>query len=646
MVVVPLHALENKIYAFGPKTGPLLVLTGPAGTNSFMENRLQNLCEYFSAHIPKIRITIILTENDYAELPRSIETNYPEGTNKLLSLISEEESVAVILLLPGKDDSILVRNGVRGKTSPAWLLKTVSVALSDSTIPWSLEEYRMPIYRMGWIDENDLLADYLHAGIPAIILESGSNLTPVLSQIAESMTSGIPETHDNHYLVYKLKDSLAITGENILVLIMIIASAVILMVLIIFSFLFGKKSDQHFRDLFHVWWLPFLYLLVNVLSLYGGQLIVSFLFHFRFGNDKSWTLIPAIAFFAKVTVAWFFITLVASLNRLIRFPDDSFIYGFIANIVCMINIFVFSSLDFSLSILFLSVYVISFIVYHVSRPIAQVPGILAMAIPFIPYVLALIAGADASIAPLYTGSGFWNFRMALFVMPFQLMLTRLSHSVKLDAQKNKIFIPVNLFIVLFFTLVMLGFILFYPAWSEKKPLETHIIQTIDSNGNHLETIIPVNLPNFVVDTDSAIASDPSLGISSESIIEIKTGSQLLLERQLVSVSIHTAIPVRKMEVDVQSEAGIAVYDASILFTLKNSGRNAVFISETKPDNPWTFSFSSNIESPLKITVRAWTRDNPWGVVIRKKDIKTDYLLEVVRTIEMPIPANVHKKARQ
>ena len=644
LVVAPLHCSENKIWSFGPKTGPLLVVTGPAGTDSFMDNRIQTLCDYFSAHTPLIRISIILTENDYAELPRSIEKDYPEGTNKVISLISEEESVAVILLLPGKDDTILIRNGIRGKTSPAWLLKNVSNALSVSGKSWNLEDYVMPLYRIGWKGENDLLACYLHAEIPAIILESETDLTPVLSQIAQSLSTGIPDTNDNHYLAYKLKDSLVIIGENILVLIMIIASAIILMFLIIFSFMFGKKSEQHFRDLFHVWWLPFLYLIVNVLALYGGQLLSFSLFYFRFGNNESWSLIPGIAFAAKLSIAWFFITIVFSLNHLIRFPDDSFIYGYIASVVCMLNIFVFSSLDFSLSILFLTVYVISFFAYHTSHPVAQVIGIVALGLPFLPYVQALVSGGSMSIAPLYTGSDFWNFRIALFFMPFQLMFTRLFHTLKLYTHRTKIFVPANLFIVFFFTLIMLVAALFSPAWSEKRPLETHIIQTVDADGNHLETTTPVKLSNLVVESDASVASNPTLTVSPEAIIKITASSQLLLERQLVSVSIQPAIPVRKLEVDVKCDSGIAVYDASILFALKNSGQDAVFVSDVNPANPWIISFSSSIESPLQITVRAWTRDNPWGLIVRNQDMKTDYLLEVIRKIEIPIPANAHKKA--
>ena len=574
-------------------------------------------------------------------MPRSIEKDYPEGTNKVLSLISEEESVAVILLLPGKDDTILIRNGIRGKTSPAWLLKTVSNILSVSGKPWNLEDYMMPLYRIGWKNENDLLASYLHAEIPAIILESGTDLTPLLSQIAQSLSSKIPETNDNHYLSYKLKDSLVIIGENILVLIMIIASAVILMFLIIFSFMFGKKSDQRFRDFFHVWWLPFLYLIVNVLALYGGQFLAFILFHFRFGNNEAWGLIPGIALTVKLAIAWFFVTIVFSLNQLIRFPDDSFIYGYIASVVCMLNIFIFSSLDFSLSIFFLAVYIISFFAYHTSHPVAQVVGIIALALPFIPYVRALVSDGSMSIAPLYAGTDFWNIRIALFFMPFQLMFTRLFHTLKLYAHKTKIFVPANLFFVFFFMLVMIGFALFVPAWSEKRPLETHIIQIVDSKGNHLETTTPVKLSNLVVESDASFASNPSLAVTPEAIIKMTTGSQLLLERQLVSVSIQTAIPVRKLEIEVQCASGIAVYDASILFSLKNSGQEAVFVSAVNPANPWTINFSSSIESPLLITVRAWTRENPWGIIVRNKDMKTDYLLEVIRQVEIPVPQNAH-----
>jgi len=631
------HPAENRSRFFGPSSGPLLVFTAPVEDNSTAVIQLEDLADRLEKNPPAIRIGVIITENDRTDLPPDIRGNYPEGTNRVIDLLEAEESGAVILVKNGLMDSALIKNGAKGRTTPRWLVETVTKSLEDERIPVNLAEFRLPLYRIGWISEDPLLGAYLRAGIPAVMIETGTALDGVFSRLADAFGSGIPSGGDRHYLVWKIGERFVYAGEGTLVIAVLLASASILFFLFIFSFLFGKKSDQRLKDLVHVWWLPFLYLGVNILCLYAGGAFISFLFRFRFGNTESWTLAPRLALAGKLVISWFFITVVISFNQLIRFPEDNFIYGYIASVICLVNLFIFSSLDFSLSLLFLSVYFISFAVYHVRRPLAQIAGILLLFLPFLPYIRALAEGGPAAILPLYTGAGAWNVLMALFAMPFQLLVSRFFHTVGVFGRKTKFYLPINLVLIFIAGILFTALLLFFPAWSVRNPLTVSLRQTVEETGSRLDIRTPVELSNIAVTNDEKLAASPGLPADPAMILRLRTSSRKFLERRLVSVSIDPSLDAAKIRVTVTSANGLSVYDASLPYELRKAGQESVFDSGEDPDIPYVFTFSSDLDSDLTVTARMWTRGNPWGVTVANKDLAADYLLEVVQSAEVDAP---------
>ena len=345
-------------------------------------------------------------------------------------------------------------------------------------------------------------------------------------------------------------------------------------------------------------------------------------------------LIPKLALFGKLVFSSFFITLIISLNQLIHFPEDNYIYGYIASIVCMINIFVFSSLDFSLCILFLAVYCISFAINHVRHPLSQIAGILLIFVPFVPYLLALLSGGTETLGPLYAGTNFWNIRMSLFAMPFQLMVSRLMLTLGIFGRKHQFYLPVNLVLVFIAGVAFSGVLLFIPAWSDKEPLEVSIRQTIDSWGGRLEVKAPVELQNLRIESNRSTDALTETAAESADFLRIRSSSRVFLERQLVEISIEPSIPVQKIEVRIKSENGLSVYSASLPFVLLGAGAESLFTPGENPEFPFAIHFSSDLSSKLTAVVRVWTRTNPFGLIIRNKDLTTDYLLEIARTVEI------------
>jgi hypothetical protein len=627
---------ENTVYTFGPASGTRLVFTTPQQANDSAIHQLNALVEQLKLMPPAVPVSVIITRNDFSSLPADLRTGYPQGTNRIISLLQDEGSGSVILLEPGPAKTAILENGAGGKTTPKGLFETVYFSLDHARVPVALPNDRMSLFRLGWIPGDPLLGAYLRAGIPAVLIRTDRDITTSLLDCINSERMKTADSADIHYLVWESGTRLFVAGEKILVLGMIIALGSTLLFLFVFSFLLGKKADQHFRDLLHVWWIPFLYLVVNTLFLYAGQAIIAFLFNFRFGTSEAWTLLPALAFVAKLVVAWFFITLVVSLNQLVRLPEDGFIYGYIASIVCLLNIFVFSSLDFSLSLLFLAVYGISFLVYHVRHPVSQIIGILLLVAPFIPYFQALFAGGAESLAPLYRGTGVWNFRIAVFAMPFQLLVSRFFHSIGIFGRKEKIYLPVHLFVVFLFSVACIGYLLFVSAWSVNRPLTIPVRQSLDNNGSHISMNAPVPLRNLLI--KQADLSGGGAKNLPQKYVRISSADRTFLARRLVAIQINPVMPVQKIEVLVSAENGLAVNDASVPFELRNGGLEGKFDSEENPVTPWTISFSSDKSVKLKATVRVWTRANPYGLTIQNEGIKTDFLLEIVSVLSLSAPA--------
>jgi hypothetical protein len=627
-VAVPAFAGENRVLTAGPSSGPHLVITTPEESGKELIGRLERLADSFRADPPPITISVIITSGDYSALPPDIASGPPEGTSKVISLISEEESPVVLLLLPGNGLETRIVPGARGTTAPRWYLEAVTESLSKKEIPWALAENRMAVYRIGWITENPLLAQYLRARIPAVALESNADLSGAVKALAESLSSGLPVNQDRHYLVFPAEKRLSFVSERALVAIVMAASAGILMFLFIFSFLFGQKSEQHLRDLVRVWWLPFIYLLVTTASLYAGSALVSFFFKFRFGDGESWTLLPHLALVGKFLLSWFIIALVMSLNQLVRFPESGFIYGYIASVACIVNLFAFSSLDFSLTLLFLTVYCVSFAVYHLDHPLFQVLGILCMIAPFSPYIVLLVNGDSSILAPLFANGGFWNLRMALFVMPLQLMFSRLYHSLGAFGRRREFYLPFSPVVAFFFALVVTGFILFLPAWSKEKPLRVELRQTLDARGFTERILSKARLGNLTVIEEPRLAEFPDLGSTPESFVTVSSSSRKFIERRISELTVTPAIPAQKIEVTVSDPDNVAVYDSSTSFEPLDAGRSCRFTSGENPAVPFVIRFSSARDASLTARVRVWTRANPRGLTVLNPDIRASYLLEI------------------
>jgi len=627
-----LFPVENSYHWLGAQAGRPVVLTTSSHSPESIRGAVATATEIIAQQNPLRPVLVAQTVRDTSVLPAEFRRDHPVGTRALIQLLREGEPSAVILVEAGEGPGIRIVNGTRGYTSPRWLLQSVVSSLAATDYEWTLAQTRQPLYRLGWTERNERLEAFLKSGIPALVIQWNDPDPLILSQLVLDLPNPLPDHWDRHFLIFTLRGTLFFIGEEVSLFIVISAFALILLFLFVFGFLFGKRSEQRLRDFLRLWWLPFMYLAVTTLSLTLAGNLVKWLFAYRLGNPEGWRLMPAVAFTGKILITWFFVTLIGSFNQLIRFPRDSFIYGYIASIVCLVNLIVFASLDFSLAMLFLSVYFISFVMYRLDHPVLHLPAVILLAIPFVPYIQALVTADSTVLAPLVQTNTAWNLRMAFFIMPFQLFLSRFLVSLGHFGRSKSFYLPVNLMLSFVLFVVGLAGILFLPVTTENRPLNVSIRQYTDTQGSRIETQ-SLAWPDQILAVP-ALSQTEFQSITADQYITVDYSSRTFLERRLVFVRVTPRITADLLEVRIERAQGFPIFDASVPFERQDGGRTAVFRIKDSRTRVFELEFSTERDAIVDLMITVVSRENPAQIAVPVAGIIEDFALVASRRIPL------------
>jgi len=581
-------------------------------------------------------IIVERTAEQKVPVPAFLDDPIPGGHRKLLERIAEYDAAVVIIVHPGPSDSVRIIPGTAGFTSPGWLVRETAEKLRQSFVPFDFAENRLPLYRLGWMEGDPDAAPYLEAGIPAISVETNMDISPVLQALADSFAKGIPASHDRHYHIVRTASAWRILGERTVVLSIVGTSALILFVMFMFAFVFGRHRDRHRRDLYRIWWMPVVYLALNIACLIAARELVLFLFKFRFNEIGAINYLSIQAFVSKIAFALFFVSLFESFNQLIRFPSDSFVYGYMASVVCLINVFIFSSVDFSLTPLFLAVYAITYAFHYFRHPTAHLAAIPLSLAPFAHYIQVLFKAGPAALEPLTDSNLSVTILLAFLLLPAQLLFLRFLHSVGIFGKRAKKFIPFNLIASFAAAVGFLCVLLFTPAWSTDNPLPVLLHERLDSTGASIETDLPASLAGTGTIFSEELAAAPLAPFAPESFLRVSIESRPFLDRRLVTLTAGSMLSPVRIKVAVRGNTGITVYDASEQFELMSGGLEAVFTSELFPDAVREYRFSTSDDPDLEATVTVWSLENPRGLALTVSEIRSSYVFEVERTFSIPL----------
>ncbi len=348
------------------------------------------------------------------------------------NLPSPDESFAVSVSFDkSKPDTILT--GAFRSASPLWLCRKLSETFYSAEKNYSFPNLISSLYRLGFINGDIRLNDFVINEIPAISV-SFSSVKDGLSLIKNFLLSydaSASNEWEQHYVFMPLNYPLRpiVLNEFSCILICVILAVITLLSLCIISFT-GKQGEQNKYDLLkNLYMIP----LSLVLSLSGLLLSQFFLKKFSGGAFLN----PVTIFGAKITAAMFFVTAMYAFHNVLKIPADIFIYSYIIQFIALFNIFYFSLRDILLFVPFGAEYILIFIFRKRKSLASLIIFLIMMILPFVPYAADILQKTSSEE---FSGLLFTNFKgnfsVSLALFPFQIIWLKIL--VRLEIfNKNK-----------------------------------------------------------------------------------------------------------------------------------------------------------------------------------------------------------------
>ncbi|UTC74324.1 hypothetical protein E4O03_08725 [Treponema sp. OMZ 792] len=597
---------ENTVYELGPKSENIIVFTASRNQNNestFSTDLLENFAKELKDVLFQTRVIIAITDNDFPELPESIDIIESQNTKKLISKINESKSSLVFVLSDGPSDRAVLSAGAVKKTSPSWMLKDLQEILQKQNIPVDFKYNNIILYRLGIIGDN-MLTEYLKEDIPAIRISYGADIRPVLLSLINTYTQGISSEWDKHYNVKKIW-GLRIISERTLVLLVIGVTLFALFYIFIFSFLFGRRREKNIRDLLLLWRVPIFFFIINLFALYIGEYLTTLMFSFKFGFQDSIKFLPVTAILLKLLFAAIIISLFAYVNRYLKLPNNIFIYGYLASIVCFFNIFIFSRVNLSLAILVLEIYILSFFSYHFQKLYAQILFLILNSLLLVYYFSDVLFIKDNLIDVLFYAN---NILAAMFILPYMLMFIRLFMQLKKERPMIKFMHLKIIGAITLITCVFVVLVLIYPPFLHLKNKKEFILYNIENENKYISLISNIKNKPERIDEDKEFYK--LSGIREDDFIKVQAGTQNYLERVIGEVNINPLIKAAVIQVIISRTDGFPVYEANMDFKKSNEGKKAEFISPINLTEPFSIKFSGEKNAVLHVKILAWFYDNP------------------------------------
>ncbi|AIN94038.1 membrane protein [Treponema putidum] len=615
---------ENTIYELGPKTENVIVFTAARNQNNeptFSTQLLENFVKELKEAPLQTRVIIAITDNDFPNLPESIDIIESQNTKKLISKINENKAAVVFILSDGLPDKAVLTPGGEKKTCPPWMLKDLKEILEKQSIPFEFKYNNITLYRLGIITD-DILSEYLKENIPAIKISYNSDIRPTLKSLINIYSNGIPSEWDMHYNIKKIF-GLIIINENTLVILIMAVALSALFYIFIFSFLFGKKRERNIKDLVVLWRVPVFFFIINLFALYIGEYFALRVFSFKFGFEESINLLPLGAIFLKFLFASLIISLFAYISKYAKMPSNIFIYGYLASIVCFLNIFIFSRVNLSLTIILLEMYILSFISYHFQKIYAQIIFFILYILLFIYHFSDIIFIKDNLTNVLFYSD---HILTSMFILPYTLMLIRFFMQLQKERPKAKSIPFIVSGAITFITVSLIVLILIYPKFLHPKNTDEFILYNIENGNKYISVISNIKTVSQDIDADEQV---PELsGIGDADFIKVQAKTENYLERVIGEVNIVPKIRAAVIQVIISRTDGFPIYEATMEFKKSDEGRSAEFVSPINLTEPFSIKFSGEKNAVLHVKILAWFYDNPISPVfeISNENLKNKKLI--------------------
>ena len=572
----------------GKESKTLIIAAAQEDIPLFLDE-LSTYVEYLKSSPPPINVKIVLTAGDTSAVrqPGTMQTQSLEGTDMFLSsLDSSKQYTALILNIRNimfvRNRDILITPGIPFKAAPSWLLEAIIKSCKENNIHLKVDGLFIPFYRAGLIQANPKLEAYFNENIPALLIESSSTeIFDALPYFANALSESGTKEWDFHYSMIPIGEETFFIPEIVLLIILLSTAAIALLYICIFS-LFTKKSlAVYINEVKKAWFLLPMMIVITWLLFYAGQLIAKQFY-------PSWFFHLFSACILKATLALTMFLFLALFHRIIPFSTNDNTYAWLLIIICFANLFIFSSFDLSLLLIFSTELLLALIFLKIRRIFPMVVIGLIMILPFALMAFAIFTMPRQNILFRFFNASFLeNALISCLIMPVEFTWVRIAVRLGLFGKhmKRRHF-PYIISIGLFLTAAVSAVIIFQ---------------------NNAQQRIMLPRPSE--------QKSPELNALSFEVSRSK-----IMNRNRIDFQVSSSEMLLKLEIKVSAEDGIAIYDANFPFQALNGNHEASFILGDYPPNPFIIQFTCESGVPITIETTAYLKTKDAGTVQETKTV--------------------------
>ncbi|MCR5290757.1 MAG: hypothetical protein K6E51_12260 [Treponema sp.] len=510
-------------------------------------------------------------------------------------IYDSDTTCALILQFSNTNDHCIITPGSGRDTTPSWLIKILVDACDNQKIPVDITSGSFPsLYRFNLFADNPAVSVFLNNDIPCAALTLPLPEKKVqetyIHTISNFFTSYKPEltmTWDKHYTILHLPHKHIFIEERLFVIGYLGLSVFSLLVLCGLSFLVGKNTVHNLQDFIKHWYHLPIILCITTISLQIGEWM-TIAISTRISFD------PILQFGLKLILTVLLLAILFMVQFFNRRETSVFLYTFHVTIISVINIFIFSTIDFSLFLLFACEYIAVYISRYSRKLWFLIFSLCLMTLPFIPYSIVIGKYAQNEKIALLVHSGLIkNVILALALQPifitfFKIFLRLIRHQASNSQRISKkttipLAVSTSLMVIaigVFFTISEVTLRKFRKQHNEQK---SYTLQDVPAE--HLSVSLSAN---SFIDTNSRI------------------------------ITIQSSVPAMRYIVTITSPTDVPIYDSITEYTSSEDGKTAQFIIPDGPPQKITISFIATDDKNASIIVVGLYEDKDSPTVLSRE----------------------------
>ncbi len=399
-------------------------------TDGILENMLDFLASLKKESIP-VPVKIILSALDISHLPepyaiknsglKTFVSNTDFSKNCIVYVINADNFSAA-----KKNQYISLITGGAKTVTPFTLLQKVIKACTETNSDYYIEVAYFSLFRLGAVKVPSRLEYFLANEIPAISMniessvQAGKTFSVLKHLILNHEDTGNKSLSewDRQYSILSFFNKTIVFTEKTQVYLFI--AIFTLLFFLLFSLNYSKNFFSTLKtDFKQAWFLPLVLLFIDTISLFIAQKICTALI-------KDYQVFPQFTLLMKLLISLSLFYLVTSTHYFIDFPKQSEIYSLITVFTAIINLLVYSLVDFSFMPLFTIQLFLFFIFRNIKKTNELIISLLICIIPCIPFAVTLISYCNTdAIYKLIDSPFLQNTLYSLLLLPYQFLIIRI-----------------------------------------------------------------------------------------------------------------------------------------------------------------------------------------------------------------------------